>query len=84
MGPKKAGSRCGKKKMKMPMVVVHSSPKEGPSESAPVAEEPEVSTDPSPVASVSGTDPSPVASVSVSDVASVSVDDGEYKLYFFY
>ena len=71
MAPKKAGSRCGRKKM--PMVVLHSSPEEGPSESAPVVEEPEVSTD-----------PSPVASVSVSDVASVSVVDGEYKLYFFY
>ena len=57
----------------MPMVVLHSSPEEGPSESAPVVEEPEVSTD-----------PSPVASASVSDVASVSVVDGEYKLYFFY
>ena len=80
MAPKKAASRCGTKKTKaveetkdlkktkMAMVVTHSSPEEGPSESAPVEGiEPEVSPGASPVAS-------PVASVL----------DGEYKLYFFF
>ena len=74
MAPKKAASMCGTKKTKdlkktkVAMVVTHSSPEEGPSESAPVEGiEPHVTPCASPFAS-------PVASVL----------DGEYKLYFFF
>ena len=71
MPPKKVTSKKTKavealKKTKMAMVVIHSSPEEGPSNSAPVEGiEPEIS---------------PAASPPASPAASVI--DGEYKLYF--